>query len=146
MLAHQELRESQVTSNQAGYHHANAALEYQHDTALALANLATATASDRSTVSNLSATNSNLTTDLALANTKLAQALSDIASLKHELAGLRAPFPDRRRPTPNNNYCWTHGYRVGRNHNSANCRNPSTGHKTEATQTNNKSGSQQGQE
>ena len=49
-IAHQELRESQVTSQQAGYHRANAALELQQDTAFALANLATATSSDHSTV------------------------------------------------------------------------------------------------
>ena len=147
-IAHQELRESQVTSEQAGYHNANAAMEFQQDTAIALANLATATASDRSTVSNLSETNSNLTNDLALANTKLAKAISDIASLKLEIAGLQGSNANssRSRSTPNTSYCWTHGYRVGRNHDSASCRNPSTGHKKEATRTNNMSGSQQGKE
>ena len=145
-IAHQELRESQVTSEQAGYHNANAAMEFQQDTAIALANLATANASDRSTVSNLSETNSNITNDLALANTKLAKAISDIASLQFEIAGLRGSNANssRSRSTPNTSYCWTHGYRMGRNHDSTSCRNPSTGHKKEATRTNNMSGSQQG--
>ncbi len=63
--AHQDFRESQVTSQQSGYHNANAAFELQQDTATAIANLATATAADRSTFSNLTATNSILTNELA---------------------------------------------------------------------------------
>jgi len=60
-LAHQELRDSQVTSNQAGYQAANnaaydtASYDIQQETALAIANRATATASDRSTVASLTA-------------------------------------------------------------------------------------------
>jgi hypothetical protein len=51
--AHQDYGDSQATATQAGYQHANAAMEFQHDTAEAIANLATATASDRTTVANL---------------------------------------------------------------------------------------------
>jgi hypothetical protein len=71
-LAHQELCDSQVTLNQAGYQQAanaaydTASYDIQQETALAIANLATATASDRSTVANLTATNSSLSTKLNL--------------------------------------------------------------------------------
>ncbi len=63
--AHQDFRESQVTSPQFGYHNANAAFELQQDTATAIANLATATTANRATFSNLTATNSILTNELA---------------------------------------------------------------------------------
>jgi hypothetical protein len=66
--AHQDLRDSQITSKQLGYHDANYVLNNandlvinQHGTAEAIANLATAIASDRATVASLTATNSTLT-------------------------------------------------------------------------------------
>jgi hypothetical protein len=51
----QDLRESNSSSQASGYHGANAAIEennmlFREETASALANLATATASDRSTL------------------------------------------------------------------------------------------------
>jgi hypothetical protein len=60
----------------------------QQDTANALANLATATASNRSTLSQLSDTNSALTTALAAANARLAMAQANISALKIKLASL----------------------------------------------------------
>ena len=48
--AHHEWRDSQVKSKQAGYHNVNYAMELQQDTAIAIENLATATASGRSTL------------------------------------------------------------------------------------------------
>ena len=151
--AHQEWRDSQVTSNQVGYHNANATLELQQDTAIAIANLATATASDRSTVSNLSSTNSALTADLALANSKLQEAQATIATLTHQVTTLRGRngHSNRRAPNPNSNqqvqgnkYCWTHGYRVGKTHDSASCLSPAHGHQTTATRCDNMGGSQLG--
>ena len=68
--AHHEWRDSQVTSNQAGYHNENATMEIQQDTAIAIGNLATTTSSDQSTTSNLSDTNSALAADLAIASSK----------------------------------------------------------------------------
>jgi hypothetical protein len=77
-LAHQEMRESQATTQRAGFHSANAALlaDLQQQTFEALPNLATATESDRSAVSNLTGTNSALTTQLATTNAKLDTACS----------------------------------------------------------------------
>ena len=67
-MAHQELRESQQTSQGLVYHSANNAFvhtandsDLQQETADAIANLATATAADRATVATLIETNSKFT-------------------------------------------------------------------------------------
>ena len=52
----------------------------------ALANLATATQSDRTTVANISKTTADLTLQLGQANAKLAEAQSSIAKLTSKLA------------------------------------------------------------
>jgi hypothetical protein len=85
-LAHQELPESQVTSQSTGFHLANLAYKgIQQDTANTLANLATATASDRSTISQLSTTNSQLSVQLQETSHQLGQALNDITALKRKI-------------------------------------------------------------
>jgi hypothetical protein len=78
--AHQELRESQLTTQGAGFHTANAVTfdEIQIQTADALANLATTTASDRSAVSALMTTNSTPTEALATATTQLKTPQADM--------------------------------------------------------------------
>jgi hypothetical protein len=154
-LAHQELRESQVTSQGAGYHGANLAYEMQQETNEALANLATATASDRSAVSQLSSTNSQLSTQLAAMTEKLNTALAEIALLKIALhtrstngATNGAPptqRPATRRPPTirkwfNTNYCWTHGYHVADEHTSTSCQFPKPGHQLDATRADTKNG------
>ena len=157
-LAHQELRDSQVTSNQAGYHNANAAYEHataafelQQETAAAIANLATATAADRSTVASLTSTNGKLTIELAQATAKLTAAQASITALQVEIATLKiSGTNDNRRPprqyTPNSNYCWSHGYKVNGAHTSATCSRPREGHQKDATRENNKGGSQRGKD
>jgi hypothetical protein len=148
-LAHQELRESQVTSQGAGYHGANFTYEMQEDTAIALANLATATASDRSAVSQLSTTNSQLSTQLAAMSTQLNTALAEIAQLKTTIQQPPRPNETPRPPTSrpplvrkwfNTNYCWTHGYHVDDEHTSATCKFPKPGHQHDATRANTKNG------
>jgi hypothetical protein len=107
-LAHQELRNSKVTSNQAGYQAANNAAAYdtasyniQQETALAiLANLATATALDRSTVASLTATISNLSNKLKLANDKLVHVTAKLASLKLAMASPLTSFVPTSTPKP----------------------------------------------
>jgi hypothetical protein len=151
-LAHQELRESQLTSQGAGYQSANSAMFQGQDTqasndswhtqtADALANLATATVSDRSAVSVLTATNSDLSSALSSANSKLATAQADITALKTKVASLQGRetggqtrYPPRTvRTYTNDNYCWTHGYDIHASHTSTTCKYPREGHKTEAT-------------
>jgi hypothetical protein len=45
-----------------------------------------------------------------------------------------------------NNYCWTHGYKVGNTHTSLSCNLPKQGHRREATQANNMGGIQANKE
>jgi hypothetical protein len=142
-LAQQEMRESQTTTQGAGFHSANAALtaDFQQQTFEALANLATATESDRSAISNLTGTNSARTTQLARTSVKLGTALADIAALRLELSA--SPNNNNRRnihgdgnwshnrnrnnnnhgPTVrkyfNENYCWTHGYHIANDHSTS---------------------------
>jgi hypothetical protein len=78
----------------------------------ALANLATATAADRGVVA-----------ALTQANSRLAKQLEDNSSELRELkALLNQERRDKRGPRGFNpsarNYCWTHGYKVGKTHTS----------------------------
>jgi phage shock protein A len=56
-----------------------------HDTAEAIAQLATATSSDRSTVATLTTTNAKLATQLEAAHALIAQLKKEIATLKIKL-------------------------------------------------------------
>jgi hypothetical protein len=133
------------TAAHAGFHSANAAMTQNEDqmaeaTIGALANLATATAADRGVVA-----------DLTQANSRLVKHKEENASELRELkALLNQERRDKRGPRSFNpsasNYCWTHGYKVGKTHTSLtyNTRNP--GHKTEATRAENMGGSQANKE
>jgi uncharacterized protein YpuA (DUF1002 family) len=97
----------------AGYHSANADITQNEDqmaeaTIGALANLETATAADRGVVA-----------ALTQANSRLAKQLEDNSSELRELkALLNQERRDKRGPRSFNpsssNYCWTHGYKVGK--------------------------------
>jgi hypothetical protein len=117
-------------------------MELQQDTAMAIANLATATAADRSTVAALCATNAQLTADLTATYALLTSARQTVTALQGDLATLKATANSNATPppnttarvfTPNTNYCWTHGYKVGGRRTSITCTNPATGHQTAAT-------------
>jgi hypothetical protein len=134
--------ESAATS---GYHSANAAVRQTEDqlseaTIGALANLATATAVDRGVVATLTE-----------ANARLVKQLEDNSNELRELKALIKKERDEKRgqrsfnPSPNN-YCWTHGYKVGNTHTSLSCNLPKQGHKREATRANNMGGSQANRE
>jgi hypothetical protein len=125
----------------AGYHSANAAVTQNEDqmaeaTIGALTNLATSTAADRGVVA-----------ALTQANYRLAKQLEDNSTELRELkALLNQERRDRRGPrssnTSANNYCWSHGYKVGKTHTSLTCYTPTPGHKTEAARAENMGGSQ----
>jgi hypothetical protein len=158
------MRESQITTQGAGFHSANAALTavFQQQTFKALANLATATELDRSAVPNLTGTSSALTAQLATTNAKLDTGLTDIAALCLELSASpnnknrrnihsddnwshkRNCNDNNRAPTVrkyfNDNYCWTHGCHIHNNHTSQTCRAPKDGHKSCATRANTMNG------
>jgi hypothetical protein len=152
--AHQEFRDTQLTANQTGYHAANALQEEAEalttQTADALANLATATASDRTTVANLTDTNAKLTAELTTVNAKLLNALAKIAELQVRSSRNSGNNNNSDRPpreyTANENYCWSHGYKVSAHHTSSTCAHKSPGHKDAATRVDNMGGSQRGKE
>jgi hypothetical protein len=127
-ISHREFCEAKITSAGAGYQSVNSV--YQHDTANAIANLATATAHDRQTVANLSATNSTLTLELTSVNHKLVAALLDINKLNKQLSDLQTRSGS---PTPlfePKHYCWSCGYR--QTHYSSRCPHPKPGHQKSA--------------
>jgi hypothetical protein len=147
LAAQEMLRMQQATSAQQGFHGANSANGIQHngisqemyeDTANALANLAEATATDRKALENLTNTIANLTQQVSLKDREI-QKLKD--QLTKTGARNKREIPER---TDNGSYCWSHGYKVHAKHDSANCRFQKTGHKKEATRTNNLGGSQDG--
>jgi hypothetical protein len=133
------------TAAHAGFHLAKATMTQTEDhmaeaTIGALANLATATAADRGVVE-----------ALTQANSRLVKQLEDTSSELGELkAFLHQERRDRRVPrnvnANSNNYCWTHGYKVGKTHTSLTCNTRNPRHKTEATRAENMGGSQTNKE
>jgi hypothetical protein len=133
------------TAAHSGFHSANAAMTQTEDhmaeaTIGALVNLATATSADRGVVA-----------ALTQANARLVKQLEEATSEFRELRALRhQERRDRRGPrnvnATANNYCWTHGYKVGRTHTSLTCSTRNPGHKTEATRADNTGGSQANKE
>jgi hypothetical protein len=113
--AHRQHNQMQGESaDTAGYHSANAAVTQNEDqmseaTIGALSNLATSTAADRGVVA-----------ALTQANSRLAKQLED--KLRELKALLNQERRDRRGPRSFNpsatNYCWSHGYQVGKTHTS----------------------------
>jgi hypothetical protein len=98
------------------------------ETAEAIAQLATATASDMGTVATLTTTNAKLANQLEVAHALIAQLKSEIATLKIKIK----PVWQGQRPTRttnNNSYCWSHGYQVAKSHISATCNVRKTGTK-----------------
>ena len=91
---HQELRESQTTTAGAVFQSGNHAYPsanhaYQNETAEAIANLATATASDRASVAALTTTNSTLTANSTTTHFQILIALQDLAKLHVTVIDLR---------------------------------------------------------
>jgi hypothetical protein len=148
-LAHQELRESQQTSQGSGYNSANNVQNddeayIQHETAEAIANLATATASDRATVASLTATNSKLTLELIACNAKLVKALETIKSQGQPNrepggSGRNRRQATQRQKTQGPHYCHTCGSGVW--HASSSCWSKKSGHQDAATEENKMGGS-----
>jgi predicted RNase H-like nuclease (RuvC/YqgF family) len=109
----------------------------------AIAQLATATASDRGTVATLTTTNAKLANQLEAAHALIAKLKSEIATLKIKLK----PVWQGQRPartTNNNSYCWSHGYQVAKSHTSASCQVRKTGHQEASTKSDTMGGVQWG--
>jgi hypothetical protein len=148
--AHRESRLTNQTAQQSGFHSANMMIEQGRDesmqeTAEAIAQLATATASDRGTVATLTTTNAKLANQLEAAHALVAQLKSEIATLKIKIK----PVWQGQRPTRttnNDSYCWSHGYQVAKSHNSATCNVRKNRHQETATKIDTMGGVQRGKE
>jgi hypothetical protein len=148
--AHREFRLTNQTAQQSGFHSANMMIEQgraesMQETSEAIAQLATTTASDRSTVATLTTTNAKLANQLEAAHALIAQLKSEIATLKIKIKpawqGQRPP-----RTTNNDSYCWSHGYQVAKLHTSATCNVRKTRHQETATKVDTMRGVQWGKE
>jgi hypothetical protein len=115
--------------------------ESMQDTVDAIAQLATATASNRGTVATLTTTNAKLATQLEAAHAQIAQLKNEIATLKNKIK----PAWQGQRPvktTNNDSYCWSHGYQVAKLHTSATCNMKKSGHQDAANKSNTMGGVQ----
>jgi hypothetical protein len=120
---HREFRLTNQTAQQSGFHSANMMIEQgrdesMRDTVDAIAQLATATASNRGTVATLTTTNAKLANQLEAAHALITQLKNEIATLKNKIK----PAWQGQRPvktTKNDSYCWSHGYQVAKSHTSA---------------------------
>jgi hypothetical protein len=148
--AHREFRPTNQTAQQSGFPRANMMIEQGHDesmqdTAEAIAQLSSATASDHGTVATLTTTDAKLATQLEAAQALIAQLKNEIATLKGKIK----PEWQGRRPvktTNNNSYCWSHCYQVANSHTSATCNMKKSGHQDAATKGNTMGGVQWGKE
>jgi hypothetical protein len=148
--AHREFCITYQTAQKPGFHSANMMIEQgreetMQDTVDAIAQLATATASNRGTVATLTTTNAKLATQLEAAQAQIAKLKDEIASLKNKIK----PAWQGQRPiktTNNDIYCWWHGYQVAKSHTSATCNMKKSGHKDAADKNNPMGGVQWGKE
>jgi hypothetical protein len=115
------------------------------ETAEAIAQLATSTASDWGTVALLTTTNANLANQLEAAHALIAQLKSETATLEIKIK----PVWQCQRPprtTNNDSYCWSHGCQVAKSHTSATCNVRESGHQEAATKIDTMGGVQWGKE
>jgi hypothetical protein len=148
--AHHEFHLTNQTAHQSGFHSANMMIkqgreETMQDTVDAIAQLATATASDRGTLATLTTANAKLATQLEAAQAQIAQLKDEIAALKNKI---KTAWQDQRpiKTTNNDSYCWPHGYQVAKSHMSATCNMKKSGHKDAANKSNPMGGVQWGKE
>jgi hypothetical protein len=119
--------------------------DLMQDTAEAIAQLDTATASDRGTVATLTTINARLGNQLEAAHALIAKLKSEIATLKIKIK----PVWQGQRPartTNNDSYCWSHGYQVAKSHTSATGNVRKSGHQEAATKIDTMGGVQWGKE
>jgi hypothetical protein len=148
--AHREFHFTNQTAQQSGFHSANMMIEQgcdesMQDTVDAIAQLATATASDRGTVAKLTTTNSKLATQLQAAHAQIAQLKNEIATLKNK-SKLACQGQIPVKTTNNGSYCWSHGYQVSKLHTSATCNMKKSGHQDAVNKSNTMGGVQWGKE
>jgi hypothetical protein len=144
--AHCEFRLTNQNAQQLGFHSANMMIEQGHDESMqdtvdAIAQSATATASDRGTVATLTTTNAKLATQLEAAHAQIAQLKNEIMTLKNKIK----PAWQGQRPiktTNNDSYCWSQGYQGAKSHTSTTCNMKKSGHQDAANKSNTMGGVQ----
>jgi hypothetical protein len=148
--AHREFRLTNQNAQQSGFHSANMMIEQgrdesTQDTVDAIAQLATAAASDRGTVATLTTTNAKLANQLEAAHALIAQLKNEIAALKNKI---KPDWQGQRsfKSTNNDSYCWSHGYQVAKSHTSATYNMKKSGHQDAANKNNTMGGLQWGKE
>lgn len=144
-----EWRQEHVNTAAHKYGMANAVHQdepqFEQRTIDAIANLATATASDRAAVAKLTATIADLTTELKTTQAKLVAALETNARLAAAGAqtnkeNVRTSNRERYTKPANRHYCWTHGYLC--THHSGKCPDAKPGHIESAKSRNTQGGSE----
>jgi hypothetical protein len=150
VTAHREFRLANQTAQQSGFQSANMMIEQgreetMQDTVDAIAQLATATASDRGTVATLTTTNAKLAAQLEAAQAQIAQLKNDIATLKNKI---KPAWQGQRtiKTMNNDSYCWSHGYQVAKLHTSVICNMKKSGHQDAVNKSNPMGGVQWGKE
>ena len=109
-------------------------------------NLAAIMISDKNAVDTLVANNAKLTEQvqsltatierLTIENVNLIKVITNIAGASAPPSASTQQQSARESNYDLNGYCWTHGYKVHKNHNSANCRSKAPGHQDAATREN----------
>jgi hypothetical protein len=148
--AHRESRQTNQTAHQYGFHSASMMIEQGRDdsmqeTSESIAQLATATASNRGTVATLTTTNAKVANQLEAAHDLIAQLKNEITTLKSKIK----PAWQGHQPaktTKNDSYCWSHGYQVAKSHTSATCNVRKNGHQEAATKIDTMGGVQWGKD
>jgi hypothetical protein len=109
-----------------------------------MANLATATSSDRETVATFTRAIATLTDQLKAKDIWAKSQEAEVRRLLSTHGNPRPPvvpgptktYVRKSYKTNKENYFWSHGYQVGLNHTSANCTKKAPGHKDNATKAN----------
>jgi hypothetical protein len=148
--AHRAFRLTNQTAQQSGFHSTNMMIEQVRDESMQdnvdeIAQLATATASDRGTVATLTTTNAKLSTQLEAAHAQIAQLENENATLKNKI---KPAWQGQRsvKTTNKDSYCWSHGYQVAKSHRRATCNMKKSGHQDAANKSNTMDGVQWGKE
>ena len=146
-----DLREQMnMTSQQSGFHSANAATSPTSPSLPqitdALDQLAMATVNDKTIIAQLTQANAELTATNKQLVQQMAEAVKSLKVLmendvKREQEKCERVKAYNERFDPNG-YCWSHGYKVTFDHNSCTCTAKKPGHKDNATRANPMGGSQ----
>jgi uncharacterized protein (DUF433 family) len=167
---HDLKEQKRLNGTQSNFHNANQAVELTADISTALDNLAMAATTDRDIVAQLTQANQALTAANRALTNQLQQALNTNATLVNSMQHRPPPIIPTASPPPTplaaphqqrpgrvpfdratwvanldpHGYCWSHGFRVLKGHNSANCKGKLQGHQDNANRTDTQGGSNKG--